>query len=92
MGLIDLILAGCALSMAFIDLVLEPRQQWVAEKRISIINKTKEICDETILKNNCTEANFNTDMFYDKLLNQYWSFNKMVLHFWIWDINKMRNR
>jgi len=23
--------------------------------------------------------------------NEYWSYNKMMLNFWIWDVEKMRN-
>ena len=31
-------------------------------------------------------------LYFDSLVNSYWSWDKMEKHFWIWDINKMRNR
>ena len=29
---------------------------------------------------------------FQTYINEYWSYDKMMFHFWIWDVDKMRNK
>ena len=69
------------------------RNRWLYKKRIEIINKDSDKMYK-ILFSCKTESDLKL---YDKYsaenreYNKLWSYNKMWWHFWIWDIEKMKN-
>lgn len=64
------------------------RLKWMDRKRHEIMDRAFELTESK-------KESFSTKedglLFFETLVKSYWCWDKMERHFWIWDINKMRN-
>lgn len=72
-------------TLLFLEFVMKPRNSWVHEQRCLLNKRVYDICTDP------TNIGLASSAHYDILMNHYWTYNKMFYHFWIWDMNKMRN-
>ncbi len=72
------------------------RVQWVYHQLMLLLDKESESIDKEAHKIFLEAVKENKEADYSncdlkKRINRYWSFNKMTYHFWIWDIEKMKD-
>jgi len=68
------------------------RSNWIYKQRIILNNNIADKARKIIYDHAKEGKLLKIDIikWYDDYYNSYYSYNKMALYFWIWDIEKMR--
>ena len=61
---------------------------WVHKNKMKIMKEAFEITEKQKGILNGKDGG----KMYESLVQYYWDYDKMLHHFWIWDINKMRSK
>ncbi len=83
-----------SIAVMVFGLFLGYRNHWVDKKRTRMIEVIGSICQYQTDKliNPGAVDKLDANKYFNALYDHYWGYDKMVYHFWIWDINKMRNK
>lgn len=67
-----------------LGLILLIRNEWVLKTRMKLLSDMRRVDHNTIFSGRSNERWFITD--FERI---FWSYDKMVWHFWVTDISKM---